>query len=67
MKNFQKFAVALVVIVIVIFIGLACKTYWGPAAWSMVQWICNSIGIEPPQGLKNILDQEDLKGTQGGV
>lgn len=64
MKNFKKFAIALVAIVLVIFVGLAAKQWWGPAAWSMVQWICDGIGIDPPSGLKEILNVQNLSGQQ---
>lgn len=65
MKNFKKFAVALVAIIVVIAIGLATKTYWGRFAWGMIQWVCDSIGIDPPNGIKDWLDQEDVTGHKG--
>lgn len=60
MKNFKKFAVALVVIVLVLFIGLAFRKYWGPLAYSFVEWICTRFGVTPPEALKNILNVNNL-------
>ena len=60
MKNFQKFAVALVVIVLVLFIGLAFRRFWGPLAYGFIDWICERFGVQPPGVLKNILDVQNL-------
>lgn len=60
MKNFKKFAVALVVIVLVLFMGLAFRRYWGPLAYAFIEWICERFGVEPPNAVKNILDKENL-------
>ena len=56
MKNFKKFAIVLVAVVIVILIGIFFREQWGPMVASMVQWICDLFGIDPPDGLMDILD-----------
>lgn len=62
MKNFKKFALALVAVVLIIFIGLALRRYWGPIAWSWVAWICDRFGVDPPDVLEGILNVENLEG-----
>lgn len=66
MKNFKKFAVALVAIIVVIAIGLATKTYWGKFAWALIDWICDSIGINTPSALE-WLNQNDVEGNKAGM
>ena len=60
MKNFKKFALALVAVVLIIFIGLAFRRYWGPIVWAWIEWICDRFGVEPPDTLKGIIDVENL-------
>lgn len=67
MKNFKKFAVALVAVVIVLFIGLAFRRIWGPVAYAFVAWICDQVGIEPPAYLANVLNNDYVSGQAGKV
>lgn len=55
MKQFKKFAVALVAVVLVLFIGLFTKRWWGPVAWYFISWICSQVGVPAPGGLRTIL------------
>lgn len=56
MKQFKKFAAALIAVVVILVIGLFTKRYWGPVAWYFVAWICSSVGVTAPSGLKSLLD-----------
>jgi ribose 5-phosphate isomerase RpiB len=48
MKNFKKFAVALVAVVLVIIIGVFFKAYWQKVVANVVIWICGLFGIGTP-------------------
>jgi hypothetical protein len=53
MKNFKKFAVALVAVVLVIFIGVTFKAYWMALVANAVIWICNMFGVGTPSWVKS--------------
>lgn len=65
MKNFRKFAVALVVVVVVLFIGLAFRKIWGPIVYAFVDWICQITGVQTPTYLNQVLNQNYVSGQQG--
>lgn len=56
MKNFKKFAIVLVAVVVVILIGIFFREQWGPLVAAGIEWICDQFGIDPPQGIMDILD-----------
>jgi hypothetical protein len=56
MKNFKKFAIVLVAVVVVILIGIFFRDQWGPLVAAGIEWICDLFGIDPPQGIMDILD-----------
>lgn len=56
MKNFKKFAIALVAVVVVILIGIFFREQWGPLVAAGIEWICDLFGVDPPDGLMDILD-----------
>lgn len=56
MKNFKKFAVVLVAVVIVILIGIFFRDNWGPLVAEGIDWICDQFGVETPSGIQDILD-----------
>jgi len=67
MKNFKRFAIALVAVVIVLFIGLAFRRIWGPVVFAFIDWICNVVGIDTPAYLNSVLNKNYVSGKSGTV
>jgi len=58
MKNFKRFAIALVAVVLVLIIGLFFKDHWGPIVWAWIEWICGKFGVDAPEGFRKIFEDD---------
>jgi hypothetical protein len=60
MKNFKKFAVALVAVVLVILIGVFFREYWKRVVANVIIWICALFGISTPGWATNFAQYDDI-------
>lgn len=67
MKKMGTFAKVLIGVVIVLFIGLAFRRIWGPVAYGFIAWICEQVGITPPEYLNNVLNNNYVSGKAGSI
>jgi hypothetical protein len=63
MKKFGTFGKVLAGLTITIVICIATRNLWGHAAAAGITWICQEIGVNPPQALINLIDQDALGST----